>query len=151
MGGKGSGRRSKSEIIPEDDYSFEGSGDPSTTLDQAPEPKPKAAAKPKKVSMTIGEMQEKLHILFSGLARVLKWEYPYTPEDYQQEARALSRLADKFPVLGQFMMMFDPILIILGLYVKFMAMKPKAVKPIPAPQPGQEMSNVSPFARISSN
>lgn len=91
-------------------------------------PNKKAKAKPRKIEkIAPEEIAEKLHILFGGLAKVLKYEYEYTPADYDQESRALARLNEKFPFLAQILILFDPILVALGLYFKFTSMKKKEV------------------------
>lgn len=68
------------------------------------------------------EIAEKLHILFAGLAKVFKYDYPYSSADFEQESRALVRLNEKFPFIASLITVFDPVLMILGLYFKWVAM-----------------------------
>ncbi len=81
--------------------------------------------KSKVEKFTAQEIAEKLHILFGGMAKILRYEYEYGPEDFEQESRALVRLTDKVPIVGQIIMLFDPILIVLGLVSKWGALRKK--------------------------
>lgn len=74
------------------------------------------------------EIAEKLHILFAGLAKVFKYDYPYSPADFDQESRALVRLNEKFPFITSLITIFDPVLIVLGIYYKWVAMTRKEDK-----------------------
>lgn len=84
--------------------------------------------KSKTEKFTSQEIAEKLHILFEGMAKILRYEYEYGPEDFEQESRALVRLTDKVPIVGQIIMFFDPILIVLGLVSKWGALRKKVEK-----------------------
>lgn len=74
------------------------------------------------------EIAEKLHILFAGVAKVFKYDYSYSPADFDQESRALVRLNEKFPFITSLITIFDPVLIVLGIYYKWVAMTRKEDK-----------------------
>lgn len=100
-------------------------------------PKPGSKKTTKADKFSPDEVNEKFHILCSGLAKVFGAEYTFKPKDYDQEAKALVRMADKFPVVNHVLTFFDPVLLVLGLYGKITTIlksKPKT-KPAPAEQP----------------
>lgn len=68
------------------------------------------------------EIAEKFNILFAGLAKIMKYDYPYFAADFEQESRALVRLGEKFPFIISLFTIFDPALVILGIYFKWTAL-----------------------------
>lgn len=99
---------------------------------------------------TTSEICEKLNILFGGGARILGYEYNYEADHYKQEASGLIRLMEKYPALAKAVILFDPLLIILGLIGKFKNLvkkkvetKPKDNAPANHPQTGQTVYAVT--------
>ena len=127
MGGTGSGRPPKNKS-PEDETFFEEK--PIT------EKKPEKKATGKKFTMS--EVREKIDLIFSAVARVTKRKYIYTEKDFEAEAAAVVRLAEKFPPVFHALALFDPVLLLLGFWAKFNSMDKKDQQP-------QQQGNVVPM------
>lgn len=84
--------------------------------------------KQKDRKFTVTEINEKLDIMFMTISKFFGKEYIFRPDDFEQESKAIIRLTEKFPVVGSVIEIIDPILAILGLYVKWTRLKDKAVK-----------------------
>ena len=128
MGGTGSGRPPKNQN-PENETFFE--EQPIT------EKKPEKKATGKK--FTMAEVREKIDLIFSAVARVTKRKYIYTEKDFEAEAAAVVRLAEKFPPVFHVLALFDPVLLLLGFWAKFNNMEKKE------PQQTQQQGNVVPM------
>ncbi len=97
-----------------------------TTLDPPEPPAKKKTTKKKKsskIAFTPKEVEIKLDIIFSFIARITGREYKYQSKDYDQEAAGLVRLADKYELVNSMLVIFDPLVVITGLVTKFLNMK----------------------------
>lgn len=99
----------------------------------------KKGRKPKE-KLDVNEIAIKLDILFSGLSSLFKAEYKYKPNDYMEESRAIIRLNEKVPYISSAIMIFDPVIVVVGLYRKFATIMPKKKKPEPAEEKGVEQN-----------
>ena len=130
MGGKGSGRPPKNrEPVPEETVF---AGEPAS-----PEPKKQSAGK--KIKFTVSEVKEKIFLVFAGACRITRRECEYTENDFDQEAAALIRLAEKFPVVATVLTFFDPVVLVMGIIEKFSRAR---VKPAPERQAEPQRGNV---------
>lgn len=86
-------------------------------------PKKKKRKAPKIGKLSADEIAEKLDIIFSISAKIFGYQYRYTAADFEQESKAIVRLASKFPYLNYALSMFDPILTVLGLWIKWNKME----------------------------
>lgn len=86
-------------------------------------PKKKKRKAPKVEKLVADEIAEKLNIIFSILAKIFGYQYPYTAADFEQESKAIVRLSTKFPFLSSIIALFDPVLTVLGLWIKWNKMK----------------------------
>jgi hypothetical protein len=109
-----------------------------TIIDDQPKKrgrKPGKSNKPKSIGVT--EVASKLNIIMLSIAKISGRKYDYTESDYTQESKGFCNLADKFPVIANIFNLFDPILIVYGLYSKFINMK-REPKPQKQQQPAQQ-------------
>jgi len=88
---------------------------------QFPEPKER---KPRqtttKYKFSSEDLAKKINLLFMGFSSLVGREpYIYTEADFIEEAESFNRLIAKFPPIGVFFMMIDPIIIVLNLFNKF--------------------------------
>ncbi len=83
-----------------------------------------------KVAFSLGEVEQKLYLIFSAVAKLTKREMTYTEQDFDSEAKGIMRLSDKFDGVYDVVMALDPLMIIVGLIIKFTGLKkaPKAEK-----------------------
>jgi hypothetical protein len=85
-------------------------------------------AKREKISFSLQEVEQKLFLLFAGIAKVSGRINTFTEADFDSEARGILRLAEKFEAIYDALKFLDPVLIIIGLVTKFTAMKKVPVK-----------------------
>ena len=57
-----------------------------------------------------------------------------------EESRAIIRLNEKVPYISSAIMIFDPVIVVVGLYRKFATIMPKKKKPEPAEEKGVEQN-----------
>jgi hypothetical protein len=88
-------------------------------------------SKREKISFSLQEIEQKLFLLFAGIAKVSGRINTFTEADFDSEARGILRLAEKFEAIYDALKFLDPVLIIIGLVTKFTTMKkvPSKVKP----------------------
>lgn len=89
------------------------------------------AKKHEKISFSLQEVEQKLFLLFAGIAKVTGRISTFSEGDFDSEARGILRLAEKFESIYDALKFLDPVLIIIGLVTKFTSMKkvPAKVKP----------------------
>lgn len=136
MGGIGSGRKAGSAKQDKLDPS-EIIGESNGTVIGGEMPK-EAPKKKKAPGMKVEEARAKLNLLFGGVCRVLKMDYPYQDEDFTAEAQALVRMSEKFSIVGHIITLFDPLFMALGLLAKFTRIRHRKEKEQPAAQAGQQ-------------
>jgi len=117
MGGPNSGRKKKEET----EFDF----DAETTFDEKPITEKKTEKKTHAKKFSMGEVQEKINLVFSAVAKATKRKYSYTEKDFSAEAAALVRLTEKFPILFNALSLFDPVLLLLGFWAKYTNMDKK--------------------------
>ena len=136
MGGKGSGRPPKEKEFEVDlDEGF-------TSFEEKP-PEKKETKKVSGKKFGVGEVQEKIYLIFSAVARVTKRKNTLTEKDFSAEAAGVVRLAEKFPIVFHALSLFDPVMVVLGLWQKFSSMDKKQEQ-----QPQQQQNNVLPMAGV---
>ncbi len=91
--------------------------------EEMPAGKKKKRKSPKVEKLKADEIAEKLDIIFSILAKIFGYQYPYTAADFEQESKAIVRLSTKFPYLSSIIELFDPVLTVLGLWIKWNKME----------------------------
>lgn len=142
MGGLGSGRKKKDDLLDPSEIVAEDNG----TVMGAEPPKTRKSGTKAKAGVKVDEARNKINLLFSGLARVFNREYPYTEADFTAEAQGLVRLSDKFSIIGYVITLLDPFFIGLSLVQKFLKMpKKKPQTQVQNDQPAQEAGNVVNF------
>jgi hypothetical protein len=90
-----------------------------------PKKKRKSPNTKKKDSFTGDEVTEKVFLIFNGLSKLTGRENTYKQKDFEQEGRALVRMADKFDIISHVITIFDPVVFILGLFTKFTGLMKK--------------------------
>ena len=90
------------------------------------------AKKHEKISFSLQEVEQKLYLLFAGIAKVTGRISTFGEADFDSEARGILRLAEKFEAIYDALKFLDPVLIIIGLVTKFTAMKKVPSKEKPA-------------------
>lgn len=90
----------------------------------------KRGRKPKKdaVEFSYEELQEKFSRSFNAISYFLKSDKVYKEEDFEEEAKDLSRLAKKYPILADVLTILDPLFLVLGLFSKLRVMLENAKK-----------------------
>lgn len=110
-------------------YKKKGDIDPDTgTVIQNSEPTPKKKTASRSKGLTIDEVKSKLDLIFRPLAGFAGKEYHYSADDYQQEAAGIVRLAQKFEFIESIIGLFDPVVVVAGLVMKFIDMKDRPEK-----------------------
>ena len=71
--------------------------------------------KPKKVSFSVEEIQEKLTVLFNAISTLLKLDREYAPKDFIEESKDIIRLSQKYPFIGYILTMLDPLFLVLNM------------------------------------
>lgn len=110
--------------------------DSETSGDEEPKEKKKSRRTRRSTAFSPDELEEKLDLIFKAAAKFTHREYVYKPRDFKQEASALQRMTDKFPIVGDAIKLLDPILLLLGLVTKFLGMKRQ--EPTEESQPEEE-------------
>lgn len=103
-----------------------------TTIIEGSEPKAKKDGRGRpaggKVSVEKETIADKLNILCEGIASVLGFHYEFTAIHFYKEAVALSNVAKMYPPVAKVLELFDPLLIVFGIFSKFKNMKKKDKK-----------------------
>jgi hypothetical protein len=145
MGGTGSGRppgaRNKNKQPDLDPSEIINEAGETVFKDPPPDDKPKAKGKAKAANVNQQEARQKINLLFGALARLTGRDYTYQDDDFNSEAAGLSRLAQKFPIVGYAITLMDPLFIIAGLVQKFFKL-PVKQKKAQAEQPKQGQGQV---------
>ena len=77
--------------------------------------KKKSTKKKKSDQVSFEECQVKLARIFNGVCTILGMQTRYSEEDFQEEAKDLSRLASKYDTVNQILTLLDPLFLIMGL------------------------------------
>lgn len=95
-------------------------------------------------------ISDKLNTLCEGIAFLMGLEYNFNSADFRKESSALSNIAKQYPPVAKVLDLFDPLLIVFGIFSKFKAMKKKNKKEDKSQQPVQNVSRET-YEQNSSN
>jgi len=107
-----------------EDFDFD-----NTTTIEGGEFKPKQENRGKKsggrISVEKETIADKLNILCEGIASILGLNYTFQSSDYNKEATALCNIAKLYSPVARVLELFDPLLIVFGIFSKFKEMRNK--------------------------
>ena len=103
-------KKTKGVDLPEDEKSLE----EETTIAKKRGRKKKDST----VNFSFEEMQEKLARTFNGIAFLLKTDDEFKDSEFNEEAKDLVRLAEKYSILANILTFLDPLFLLLGLFSK---------------------------------
>jgi len=78
----------------------------------------KRRGRPPKTDFSVEEVQEKFSMLFNAIAFTTRVEREYNPGEFYEEAKDVTRLSQKYPVVAIVLTWLDPLFLVLNLTKK---------------------------------
>lgn len=69
--------------------------------------------------LSVGECQEKIHAIYKIVGKVLGTQEQHREKDFTEEGAILSRLSEKYAIVGGILKTLDPLFLAVGLSNKF--------------------------------